>query len=131
MLKNRLNFNTAIKLYFALMIVALAYHALIMTQIVDYKNAWGGRLESTDQMIRFELVSITIQFVFAAIIYVKISATPAGTPYKIAKGFVFLIALIFLINTAGNIMAIQLFERIVFTPLTLLASIASFRIAIE
>ena len=131
MLKNRLKLSSAIKLYFALMIVALAYHALITAQIVDYKNAWGGRLENTDQMIRFELVSITIQIVFAAIIYVKISANPTGTPYKIARGFVFLIALIFLVNTAGNIVAIQLFERIVFTPLTLLASIASYRIAIE
>jgi len=131
MLKEKLALNTAVRLYFAIMLVALGYHALILAQVVDYKNAWGGRLQSTEQMYAFEIFSILLQIVFAAIIYAKAYTRKKNTIYKITKVLTFIIALIFLLNTVGNLFAIQLFERVVFTPLTLIASIVTLRIAIE
>lgn len=129
--KDLLSVDLAAKIYFAITAIALVYHFLIVTQIVDYKNVWGGQLESLDQMYTFEAFSVVLQLIFAGIIYLKAYTFPTKTIYNIAKTLTFLIAFIFLLNTLGNLNAKEVFERVVFTPLTLISSIVAFRIALD
>lgn len=129
--KSKLSLNSAIITYSIITIVALAYHALIITQIIDYKNAWGGTLPSLETMYLFEAISIVLQLTFAGIVFAKFRAKPGSLIAKITSGLLIIIAVIFVLNTVGNIFAKELFERLLFTPLTFFAAIASARIAIE
>lgn len=131
MLKRWISLDNATKLYYGISAVAFIYHILILTQIVDYKNAWGGQLQTLEQMYVFEAVSIILQILFIGIIYLKSTTENGKLAYKITKFLTFVIALLFLVNTVGNVFAIELFEKVVFTPLTLIASVLAFRIAIE
>lgn len=131
MLKRWISLDNATKLYYGISAVAFIYHILILTQIVDYKNAWGGQLQTLEQMYVFEAISITLQIVFIGIIYLKSTTESGKLAYKISKFLTFVIAILFLVNTVGNVFAIELFEKVVFTPLTLIASVLAFRIAIE
>lgn len=131
MLKRWISLDSATKLFFGISAFAFIYHILILTQIVDYKNAWGGQLQTLEQMYVFEAISLTLQILFVGIIYVKASTEKDKLAYKVSKFLTFVIAFLFLVNTLGNIFAVELFEKVVFTPLTLIASILAFRIAIE
>jgi hypothetical protein len=129
--KSKLSLNSAIITYAIITIIALLYHTLIITQVVDYKNAWGGNLPSVEAMYVFEVVSVVLQLVFAGIVFVKFRSTPGSKIAKVTSGLLIIIASIFALNTVGNIFAKEIFERLLFTPLTFFAAIASARIAIE
>lgn len=115
-----MNVKTAKKLLVAISTIALIYHALIVTRIVDFKNVWGGQLQTIEQMYTFEAISITVQVLLLWFIL----------SFKIEKGvgkrfyiyLFFSLALLMLLNTVGNVFAKTDFERFMFTPLTLLAS---------
>lgn len=127
---NSLKPQTAFHGYLVIVLIALIYHALILTQVVDYKNAWGGQLASLEQMYVFETFSITLQILFTVIIFLKLRAKPETFVYKATRILVYTISVIFLLNTIGNIFAVEMFERLVFSPLTLITSILTFRIAL-
>lgn len=130
-LKNLITIKQSFRIFLLITTFALVYHLLIITQVVDYKNAWGGQLTNVDQMYVFETFSILSQIIFTFIAYVKSNAQKGTRAYQYSKIVVFLIALLFLLNTFGNLMAIEIFERIVFTPLTFLSSVFLLRIALE
>lgn len=111
--------------------IGILYHTLVMTQIVDYRNAWGGRLTSLEQMYQFESVSILIQIVFTTLIVIYYNKKLSLTIKKVFKGVFFFMSVLFILNTLGNIFAVELFERILFTPMTFLSAVFVFRMAIE
>ena len=51
--------------------------------------------------------------------------------YNMAQIAVLVISTAFMLNTIGNILAEELFERILFTPLTFFSSLLAFRIGVE
>jgi len=130
-LKEKIPLNIAIITYILITIIALVYHVLILTQTIPYNNAWGGRLESIEQMYMFEMVSIVLQLLFVILIFTKSRVKENTKTYRITKPTILFIALLFLFNTLGNLAAIELFEKIVFTPLTMFAGIAALRVWME
>jgi len=130
-LKNRLSADAAAKGYFAVTALALVYHALILTQVVHYSNAWGGQLQSLEQMYTFEAVSVTLQILLAVIVYIKAYKKASGRAYRIVTVLTLLIAALFILNTVGNIFATGWIERFIFTPVTLIAALLTFRVAID
>lgn len=104
--------------------ISLAYHALILTQIVPFEYAWGGQLKTVEEMYVFEVFSVAVTLIAAALV-----ASYAGyiktLPYTWLYKTVFtLFMVLFALNTLGNIVAETTFESVVFTPLTAISSIA-------
>lgn len=119
-----MNLKTAKYILVFISTIALAYHTLIVTRIVDFKNVWGGQLQTIEQMYTFEAISIAVQVLLLWFIL----------SFKIAKGvgkrfyinLFFSLALLMLLNTVGNVFAKTDFERFMFAPLTLMASYCYF-----
>ncbi len=112
--------KTAKSILVSINVIALVYHALIVTRFVDFVNVWGGQLQTVEQMYTFEAISIAVQMLLLWFIL----------SFKIEKGvgnrfyiyLFFSLALLMLLNTVGNVFAKTDFERFMFAPLTLLAS---------
>jgi hypothetical protein len=128
------NFDTKrIATYGLLIILSLfvIFHLLILLRVIPFEMVWGGRLKNASQMLSFETVSIVINLimlagvgVYAGILQVKIN------PMVIKAGFGIMFVL-FLLNTIGNLSSENEWEKMVFTPLTLLLSLFSLRLALS
>lgn len=113
-----------------LLLIALSYHLIIIAELIPYEAVWGGRLESIEQMRRFELFSIIINLFMLLVILAKGGFIKARTPLFINNIFLWLFALMFALNTVGNIFAMSMWETIIFTPITFLSAILCLRLAL-
>ncbi|CAE7481155.1 unnamed protein product [Symbiodinium natans] len=113
--------------------MTLSYHALILTGQVDYRFVWGGRLKSKEQMYVFETVSVSLNLIMVLLALARggwLNACPCLPP-AVLRVVCGIFCALFALNTLGNLAAKSNFERGVFTPLTLLASLAFARLALE
>lgn len=120
--------------FFAISLLALVYHGLILTGVVDYKYAWGGRLQSREAMLQMEGVSVAIQLFFVFYVY---WAVPKALRSQLrwlrlmAVAVLLAMALLFFVNTLGNLAALSPFEKWAFTPLTLLSALFCLQMALD
>lgn len=115
-------------LLFILSLVIL-FHGLVLIGVVPFQIVWGGRLKDASQMLVFETVSIGINVLMLTVVgvhagFIKVKLNP-----MIIRGALWIMGVIFLLNTLGNLFAVDPLERLIFTPLTLLLSLGSFRLA--
>ena len=82
-------------------------------------------------MIRFEIVSIGINLVMLVIVANKSGYLNWGKSKLWVRIGLWIMVVLFSINTLGNLVAINIWEKIIFTPLTLLLAIFSFRLAMD
>jgi hypothetical protein len=130
-IKNLFPSKIAYFVFVAISIFAQIYHALIITQIVPYANAWGGRLTSVEVMYVFETVSIVVQLLFIVTSTIKYRLVGSKRLQLTMSIFLYAIAGLLAVNTLGNIFTTSSFEAIVFTPMTLIGSLCAFRLAQE
>lgn len=117
--------------FIAVTFVALPYHALIVTGIIPYKYVWGGRLTSLSQMYVSEAISVSMLLFIVAVVYVSVWPKISETLRKVLSAALFIIAGLMLLNTVGNFFAVQIQEKLIFTPLTFFSAIFAFRIALR
>lgn len=108
----------------------ILFHLLVITGIIPYTIVWGGRLQTQREMILFESVSIIVNALLISVVYIKWKPIQPGLR-KTATVILWLFAVLFFLNTIGNLMAKATLETIVFTPLTFISSILCVRLAIE
>ena len=91
--------------------------------IVDFKNVWGGRLPNRYAAVIAELIAIIINFFLAYLAickarrnYAKISDRTLSIILKVAS-------VVMVFNTFGNAISKSNFEKLFFTPLTLILAI--------
>lgn len=109
----------------------LVYHLLIITQVIPYDITWGGRLKSEQEMYRFEAVSIVLNIIIILIIAIKGGYIKKLAPNKLIKILLWLLVVLYALNTLGNIFSTNIIEAIVFTPMTLLFAVLCARLALE
>ncbi|MBN8219120.1 MAG: hypothetical protein J0L75_20945 [Spirochaetes bacterium] len=124
------SFNMARLVFLAISLVALAYHGLILSGLVDYRYAWGGRLPDRAAMFRMEGISVALQLAFMALVAFAVPRA-GGRASRVVLGAVLAaMALLFLLNTVGNLAAVSAFEKWAFTPLTFIAALCCGRMAL-
>lgn len=106
-------------------------HFLILSGIISFEMVWSGKLESHAQIVSLELFSITMNLMMlgavavdAGIIRMKINSILL----KIAFWTMFAL---FLLTTLGNLSSNNSLEKVLFTPVTLLLSLFSLRLALS
>lgn len=127
----RIPFRFAVNFMLVMLSVVLVYHLAIITGIIPYEATWGGRLKTQQEMYRFEAVSIIINLVIMLIIAIKGGYIKRLRPNKMITILLWILVVIYALNTAGNIFSESLLEAIIFTPLTLISAILCVRLAIE
>ena len=119
----RMTKKEALKMMIGLLTLVVIFHLAIITELIPYSIVWAGRLKTPDEMYAFEAVSISINILLVALLFLKGNYIKHRISNKVLNTILWLFLLLFALNTIGNLMAETLFEKLVFTPLTLLSTI--------
>ena len=114
-----------------MMALVLLFHILVIIEVIPYSIVWGGRLESKQAFYKFELVSIVINLLMLLIFLFKSGKLKSPINDTFLRILIGLQALLFLLNMLGNLVAVSIWERVIFAPLTFLAFIFCTRIMLE
>lgn len=109
--------------------VMVLFHVLVLTGIIPFEIVWGGRLKTHAQMLKFEAASIFINLVMLGIVSLKAGLLKAPVSPFFIRVSLWAMSALFLMNTLGNLASVNAFEKMVFTPLTLLLALFSLRLA--
>lgn len=107
----------------------VVFHLFVLIGVVPYEIVWGGRLDTRSEMIYFETFSIVINLIMLAVVAMYADIIRVKINKTILKGALWMMFILFLINTLGNILSNDPLERAVFTPLTIILAMLSFRLA--
>ena len=106
-------------------------HLLILIRIIPFEFIWGRRLTNASQMVRFESLSVFINLLMVAVVAIDAGMLRVKIPPAVIKGALWAMFILFLINTIGNYTSLNPFERMIFTPLTLVLSLLCLLLAIN
>lgn len=112
--------ETTLAIFFSLIII---FHLLVITSVIPSDIVWGSRLSSQDQLILFESISIVLNVVFLIVIFIRMGVLKMNVSKKLINGFLWAMMVLFLLNTLGNLASESSFEKLAFTPVTLILSI--------
>jgi len=102
----------AIKIMLWLITIITLFHLAILTKIIPYEITWGGRLENDSEMYVFETISIIFNIFLGLVLLIKDERLPAFIPMKLINIILWVLLILFGLNTIGNIFAKTLFEKI-------------------
>lgn len=112
-----------LKFMIGLLVVVVLFHFSILFQIIPYTIVWAGKLNTVNEMYTFEATSIAVNLFLILILVLKGNYIKHPIPEKWSNGILWFFVVVFALNTIGNLMAKTVFEKAVFTPLTLISAI--------
>lgn len=107
----KLSENVSIKIFLGLLLSVILFHFSIMSKIVPYDIAWGGRLKNDNEMYVFETISIAINLFLIWILLMKGGFVKFKFSNSTLKVVLWLFFVVFLLNTIGNLFAKTNFEK--------------------
>jgi hypothetical protein len=122
-----LNSLTVLIVLFALVLV---FHLCVLAGLVPQQYVWGGRITSREDLIQKEAVSLLLNAAMLLLCFRQRMLLRAGRSSILLRIVFGLMAVLFAINTLGNLMAEQSLETIIFTPITVLLAALSLHVAV-
>jgi len=126
----RLSFKWSCIFFYVTIVLGLIFHILVLVGIVPTDIIWGGRLQTSEEILQFELISILTLSLLGIVILGKQFSVKKRIQ-QLCTILLWLFAILFLLNTIGNLVAKNSLETIIFTPITLISAILCVRLAIE
>jgi hypothetical protein len=114
-----------------LFILIVIFHFLVIFGIVPFQNVWGGRLKTQEEMLKFEAFSIVLNLIFIAVVLVKAGFWKVKISPKIISLLLWIMTILFALNTIGNLFAVNNLEKYIATPITFILSVLCFILARE
>lgn len=130
-LKNLLTQRAASLGLIAILTSVILFHVMVLVGIIPQDIVWGGRLRTREELVEFELVSIVINFIMVLFVSVRAGIINLSIKPILIRVVLWLMVVLFILNTLGNLLSQNDLERIIFTPITLLLFVLSLRLAIE
>ena len=128
-MKKILPLSIAVSCAIIILSCIIIFHISVIAGIIPFDIVWGGNLSDKSQLYTMEAVSIAINAIMLFIILIYCGAIKININRKIIIGAIWFMFGLFLLNTLGNLMAKNVLETYIFTPLTLILSICCFRMA--
>lgn len=136
-MKKLISFKQAVKwsiLAFSFMTI---FHLLVVIDIlflniVPIEFLWGGHMETSTELLKFEFISILITIICILIVLIRTKKIKKTNTISIVVSRVglWLMTLLFLLNILGNLIAKTTFEKL-FSVITIVLAFLCFRMAIE
>lgn len=113
---------------FGLLVV---FHILILFNLIPSNIVWGGRAGSSSSPRALLTVSLIFNVLFALVVAAKIGYIDVSSLGRVIDIFLWIIFAYLLLNTAGNLLSSSSLEKLLFTPLTVVAAFLVLRLAME
>ena len=125
---NDVKVERAIKGMLIVPAIIIVFHLLIVAGIIPYTIVWGGRLNSTAEMLQFEAISIGINLMVLAAFAAEGGWIRKLLPYNLKTILLWGLFGLFVANTVANLFSVTSFEKILFTPITFLFALWTYRV---
>lgn len=134
-MKKILSLKLSIQLSIIIFGIIILFHLSIIIGYVFFDFApvdflWGGRIETKEKFLAFEIISLIITALCLFIVLVKSGRIYLPWASGIITVALWILFLMFLGNTIGNIFAKTVFEKL-FAIVTAILSILCLRLAVE
>lgn len=126
----RLRLRTAAYSLLALFIVAIIFQLTVLAGFIPTEMVWGGRLQNEEERVVGVCVSIAFLVLFALLVLVRLGYFGRNMP-RLGKWGMWSICALFVLNTVGNLFALDLRETLIFTPITLIGAVLAARVAMD
>jgi hypothetical protein len=113
----------AAKLMAVISILVLAFHFLILFQIIPFAIVWAGKLKTTEEMYFFETLSIGLNVILLLTVLQKSQLIKLIWSQKSTNIILWTFVVIFLLNTVGNLFSKSMLELVLGTSLTAISAI--------
>lgn len=120
--------KTAINILLVISALVLVFHLLVITGLIPPSIVWGGKLESRQQLLQMEIVSLAVNLLLMLVIASKAGYVRGLLHPRLVGLLLWLFVTLFSLNTLGNLLAETTMETVIFTPLTLLNALLCYRI---
>ena len=127
----KINIELAVNTILILAALVFVFHILIISGVIPYQYVWGGRLESNEQMLRFESISMIINLFIIFIVSIKGNYIRPYLSSIVVKVFLWIFSILFVLNSIGNLLSLNSLEAIIATPITFILALMSLRLATE
>lgn len=114
----------------ALLTAVLVFHVLVLTAAIPYAIVWAGKISGAAEMRKLEVISISVNAFAIFILILKAGYINHKVPVKILNSLIWLLAILFSLNTIGNFFAKSQFELYLFTPITFISAVLCLRIVL-
>jgi hypothetical protein len=111
--------------------LVVVFHILVLSQIIPYSIVWAGKLKNADEMRVFETVSIIINLFIIYVFLSKASYIKTFLNEKTINILIWILGVLFSLNTIGNLFSETNFELYFFGSLTFLSAFLCFKIALS
>jgi hypothetical protein len=91
---------------------------------------WGGRMETKEQLLGFEIISFIVMVLCFFIVLVRTEGIRIPALTGVSRIALWILSILFLVNTIGNIFANTTFEKI-FALFTVALAVLCLRLALE
>ena len=131
-MKKLIKFETAGKVAIALYLLFIVFHLLILLNLIPNASeiVWGGRIETREELVQFELLSAGILLLASLFTAVRVGWIHAPWLNALSRVIMWVLFVLFLLNTLGNLVAITAFEK-TFAVITFLLAICSLRLGLS
>jgi uncharacterized membrane protein len=111
--------------------ILIVFHILILFKKIPHDIIWAGKIQSREQLIQLELISIAVSLLMATFVALKMGYIDwIQNPVAINVSMWVLFAF-FSFNTLGNLTAKTFFEKYVFGTMTLIMALLSLYLALH
>ena len=134
-MKKIISFKKATQLSAIILSLLSLFHLAVIIGIVffDYvpiEFLWGGQMETKEELLQFEIISLVVNVFCVFIILIRSQFIKVSALLGFSRAVIWLLFLLFLLNTVGNLIAESTFEKF-FALLTVVLSVMCLRIALE
>jgi hypothetical protein len=134
-MKKIISFRQAIQWSQILFGLLILFHLSIIMGMVlfDYTPIdflWGGRMETREQLLGFEIISLSVMVLCFLIVLIRAERIRIPALMGVARISLWILSVLFLVNTLGNILANTAFEKF-FAIITAILVILCLRLALE
>jgi len=103
---------------------------IILFNYVPIDYLWGGRMQTKEELLVFEIISMAIMGICAWVVLVHSGKINMPRLRGFATVILWILVVLFVLNTIGNIVAKTNFEKL-FTIVTAVSAILCLRMALE
>lgn len=122
--------RTAGNILLVLLLLALLFQLMVLSGMIPQEMVWGGRLETEEQGTTMAFVAIAVLVLMILVVLNRTGRfrSPLAIVGRIGMWVMFVL---FSLNTLGNLAALDMRETLIFMPVTLLAALLCLRLAVK
>jgi hypothetical protein len=133
-MRSIIGFRTAANVLLVLFSAAFVFQLVVLAGFIPTEMVWGGRLANAEERTVGALVSLTFLMLMIVVLLLRTGRMPimdsSRVGGRIGRYGMWVIVVLFALNTVGNIFAMDLRETLIFTPITLVSVLLAWRVAL-